>query len=135
MDPVTFLGVAVPILVALVALFLAVVLVRNRPFTKEVPVYRSSRLTGGNRFWPTQVAVFPTRVVRWTPRLFGNLEETIAVDQVASVSVDAGMLFSKVLIETTGGSQPIVCHGHWKKDAIAIRAAISAAQDTRRGTA
>ena len=133
MDPVTFGAVAIPVAIALAALALAVVLWRGRPFTKEVPVYRSSRLTAGNRLFPTQVAIFPTRVVRWTPRLLGHSEETISVAQVASVKIEAGTLFADVLIETTGGSQPIVCHGHWKKDANAMRDGISAATDAVRG--
>jgi hypothetical protein len=56
---------------------------RNRPFTRDVPAFRASRWTKGNRIWPTQVAVFRNRVVRYTPRLFGHFEETIGIDQVA----------------------------------------------------
>jgi hypothetical protein len=77
------------------------------------------------------VAVFPNRVVRWTPRLFGHFEETIATDQVASVSVDAGLVFGDVIIETTGGSQPIRCHGHRRRDAEEIRRRITEAQAGR----
>jgi hypothetical protein len=106
--------------------------VRNRSFTHEVPVFRASRWTKGNRAWPTQVAVFPNRVVRWTPRLFGHFEETIATDQVASVSVDAGLVFGDVIIETTGGSQPIRCHGHRRRDAEEIRRRITEAQAGQR---
>jgi hypothetical protein len=125
MEPVTLglLGLAL-----LVVLAGAAVVLRNRPFTTEVPVFRASRLTGGNRWWPTQVAVFPDRVVRYTPRLFGHFEETISTRQVASVSVDAGLFFGDVIIETTGGSQPIRCHGHRKRDAEEIRRRISAAE-------
>jgi hypothetical protein len=125
MEPVTLglLG-----LVGLVILGGGVVALRNRPFTTEVPVFRASRLTGGNRLWPTQVAVFPDRVVRYTPRLLGHFEETISAHQVASVSVDAGLFFGDVIIETTGGSQPIRCHGHRKRDAEEIRRRISAAE-------
>jgi hypothetical protein len=101
---------------------------RNRPFTKDVPVMRASRWTKGNHIWPTQVAVFPNRVVRYTPRLFGHFEETIGIDQVASVSVDSGLIFGDVIIETTGGSQPIRCHGHFKRDAEEIRRQITGAQ-------
>jgi hypothetical protein len=101
---------------------------RNRSFTKEVPVFRASRWTRGNRIWPTQVAVFTNRVVRWSPRLFGHFEETIATEQVASVSVDAGLVFGDVIIETTGGSQPIRCHGHRRRDAEEIRHRITEAQ-------
>jgi hypothetical protein len=101
---------------------------RNRPFTKDVPVFRASRWTKGNRVWPTQVAVLPNGVVRYTPRLFGHFEETIGIDQVASVSVDSGLIFGDVIIETTGGSQPIRCHGHYRRDAEEIRRQITEAQ-------
>ena len=130
MDPLT-IGVAAA--VGLLLLTWVVVAMRNRSFTREVPVFRASRWTQGNRLYPTQVAVFPTRVVRYTPRLFGHFEETIAMDQVASVSVDSGLMLGEVIIETTGGSQPIRCHGHWKKDAEEIRQRISDAQSQRAG--
>jgi hypothetical protein len=109
-------------------------LVRNRSFTKDVPVFRASRWTKGNRIWPTQVAVFPNRVVRYTPRLFGHFEETIGIDQVASVSVDSSLIFGDVIIETTGGSQPIRCHGHRRGDAEEIRRLITDAQAGPRKT-
>jgi hypothetical protein len=101
---------------------------RNRPFTKDIPVFRASRWTKGNHVWRTQVAVFPNRVVRYTPRLFGHFEETIGIDQVASVSVDSSLIFGDVIIETTGGSQPIRCHGHRKGEAEEIRRLITQAQ-------
>ena len=123
MEPITLIVAAV---VGLGLLSWAVNLSRNRPFTRDVPVFRASRWTKGNRIWPTQVAVFPDRVVRYTPRLFGHFEETIGIDQVASVSVDSGLLFGDVIIETTGGSQPIRCHGHRKGDAEEIRRQITA---------
>jgi hypothetical protein len=125
MEPVT-LGIAAVVVIAVVCG--AVVHVRNLPFTREAAVFRASRWAQGSRLWPTQVAVFPSRVVRYTPRLLGHFEETIAISQVASVSVDAGVLFSDVIIETTGGSQPIRCHGHRKRDAEEIRRLINEAQ-------
>jgi hypothetical protein len=114
--------------VGLVLFCWATNLVRNRSFTKDVPVFRASRWTKGNRIWPTQVAVFPNRVVRYTPRLFGHFEETIGIEQVASVSVDSGLIFGDVIIETTGGSQPIRCHGHRRGDAEEIRRQITEAR-------
>ena len=125
MEPITLTVAAV---VGLGLLCWAVNLGRNRAFTKDVPVFRASRWTKGNRIWPTQVAVFPQRVVRYTPRLFGHFEETIGIDQVASVSVDSSLIFGDVIIETTGGSQPIRCHGHRKHDAEEIRRRITEAQ-------
>jgi hypothetical protein len=127
-EPIALTVVAV---VGLAVLLCAVNLGRNRSFTKEVTVFRASRWTQGNRIWPTQVAVFANRVVRFTPRLFGHFEETIAIDQVASVSVDSRLLFGDVVIETTGGSQPIRCHGHRRRDAEEIRRLITAAQTAR----
>jgi hypothetical protein len=124
-DPITL---AVAALAGLVLLGWAVNLGRNRPFTKDVPVFRASRWTKGNRIWPTQVAVFPSRVVRYTPRLFGHFEETIGIDQVASVSIDSGLIFGDVIIETTGGSQSLRCHGHRRGDAEEIRRRITEAQ-------
>jgi hypothetical protein len=103
----------------------------SRPFTKDAPVFASSRWTSGNRLLPTQIAVFPDRVVRYTPKWIGHEEQTISIDQIASVRISAGMLFADVIIETTGGSQPIVCHGHWKGDAEGIRNRISDAQAAR----
>ncbi len=125
MDPITL---AIAAVVGLGVLCWVFNYGRNRPFTKDVKVFRASRWTKGNRIWPTQVAVFPNRVVRYTPRLFGHFEETIGIDQVASVSVDSNLVFGDVIIETTGGSQPIRCHGHRKRDAEEIRRQITAAQ-------
>jgi hypothetical protein len=124
-EPIT---VAVAAVAGLGALSWAVNYGRNRPFTKDVPVFRASRWTKGNHIWPTQVAVFPNRVERYTPRLLGHFDEVIGINQVASVSVDASLIFGDVIIETTGGSQPIRCHGHRRGDAEAIRREITEAQ-------
>ena len=128
MEPISLSILIIAVVVGIGILVWGVNHGRNRPFTKDVPVMRASRWTKGNRIWPTQVAVFPNRVVRYTPQLFGHFEQTIGIDQVASVSVDSGLLFGDVIIETTGGSQPIRCHGHYKRDAEEIRRQITAAQ-------
>jgi hypothetical protein len=125
MEPITLTLAA---LVGLGTIGVLLIGARNRPFTREGPVFRASRWTKGNRLWPTQVAVLPGRVVRYTPRFLGHFEETITTNQVASVSVDARLLFADVIIETTGGSQPIRCHGHRKRDAEEIRRLITEAQ-------
>jgi hypothetical protein len=124
----TIAGITVAVLVLV---WVGFVFLSGRPFTKEVPVFTASRFTSGNHIFPTQVAVYPTKVVRYTPEFFGHEEQTISVDQIASVQIKAGMMFADVIIETTGGSQPIVCHGHWKGDAEGIRERISEAQAAR----
>ena len=125
------LKVALIIVAALAVLWGGFVFMSSRPFTKDAPVFAASRWTSGNRLFPTQIAVYTDRVARYTPKWIGHEEQTISIDQIASVRVSAGFLFADVIIETTGGSQPIVCHGHWKSDAEGIREKISEAQAAR----
>jgi hypothetical protein len=87
-------------------------------------VFRASRLSAGNHLFPTQILVTPTSVVQYTPRWIGTREETIHMAHIASVKVETGLLLSNVVIETSGGSDPILCHGHRKRDAAAMKALI-----------
>jgi hypothetical protein len=84
-------------------------------------VFRASRLSRGNRLFPTQVAITPTSVVQYTPRWIGKQEQTIHMAHVSSVNIDTGIILSDVLIETSGGSDPIACHGHRKRDAVRMK--------------
>jgi hypothetical protein len=110
------------IVAALVVLAVIVwwILQRNRTFMPG-DVFRASRVSRGNRLFPTQVAITPTSVVQYKPRWFGKQEQTIHLAHVASVNIDTGVLLSNVLIETSGGSDPIACHGHRKADAIRMK--------------
>ena len=83
--------------------------------------FSASRLTQGNRIFPTRIEVSPDRVARIKPRLVGSTEESIAIPNVASVQISTGLLFSDIRIDSTGGSNPIVSHGHTKGDARRIR--------------
>ena len=84
-------------------------------------VFRASRLSSGNHLFPTQVLITPTSVVQYTPRWIGRQEQTIHMAHVASVGIETGVILSNVLIETSGGSDPIVCHGHRKGDARSMK--------------
>ena len=67
------------------------------------------------------------------PRLIGSAEESISISQVASVSIQTGLIWSTIQIDSTRGSDPIMSHGHWKKDARRIRDLIERfEQDARR---
>src|SRR5919198_608607 len=92
------------------------VLRKSRPFTAG-DVFRASRFSEGNHLFPTQVAITPTSVVQYTPRWIGRQEESIHMAHVSSVKVDTHLILSDVFIETSGGSDPIKCHGHRKRDA------------------
>ena len=93
---------------------------KGRPFTSG-DVFRASRISRGNRLFPTQVAISPTSVVQHKPRWIGKEEETIHMAHISSVKIDTGLMLSNVLIETSGGSDPIACHGHRKGDAIRMK--------------
>ena len=93
---------------------------KGRPFMTG-DVFRASRLSAGNHLFPTQVAITPTSVVHFTPQWIGKLEQSIHIAHVASVSIDTHLLFSDVFIETSGGTDPITCHGHHKRDAVRMK--------------
>ena len=108
---------------AIVIVLLIVVWRKGRPFATG-DVFRASRLSAGNRLFPTQVLISPTSVVHYTPEWFGRLEHSMHMAHVASVRIDTNLMFSDVYIETTGGASPIRCHGHKKTDAIRMKALI-----------
>jgi len=84
-------------------------------------VFRASRLSRGNLFFPTQVAVTPTSVVHYTPELAGGREHSMHIAHIASVLIDRNLMFSDVLIESSGGTSPVRCHGHSKADAVEMK--------------
>jgi len=83
--------------------------------------FAASRWTQGNFLFPTRLVVSPLRVSRVKSRLFGSNDESIAISKVASVHISTGMLWSEIRIESTGGTDPIISHGHRKEDAQRIR--------------
>jgi len=117
-------------LAALAGLVLLVSLAKNR---RRHPgdVFVASRLSRGNRIFPTQVAVTPTSVIQFKPQWLGRQEHSIHISHVASVSIDTGLLLSDVIIETSGGSEPIRCHGHRKGDATRMKQLIEQYQTQR----
>lgn len=114
---------AIVAVVALVALAGLWIWRKGRPIGPG-DVFRASRLGSGNRLFPTQVLITPTSVVQYTPQWIGKIEETIHMAHVASVKIDTGLLLSSVMIETSGGTHPIACHGHWKGDAVKMKGLI-----------
>jgi hypothetical protein len=84
-------------------------------------VFRASRLSRGNLWFPTQVGITPTSIVHFTPELVGGREQSIHMAHVASVLVDRNLFFSDIMIESSGGEEPVRCHGHRKRDAVEIK--------------
>lgn len=100
--------------------------------TPSDQTFSASRLTAGNLWFPTRIVVSPLRVSRVKRRLFSRSEESISISQVASVKISTGILWSDILIESTGGTDPIASHGHRKADAVRIRDLIEGFQAARR---
>ncbi len=120
MDPVT-LGLAAALAAgALLLLFVFVVLRKGRALQGD-HVFRASRLSRGNRLFPTQVMISPASVTHFTPQWIGKLEKSIHIAHVASINIDTNLIFSNVVIETTGGHHPVVCHGHTRGDAVKMK--------------
>jgi hypothetical protein len=94
--------------------------------------FSASRWTKGNFWFPTRIVVGPLRVSRVKKRLFGSNEESISISQVASVKISTGVFWSDILIESTGGTDPIASHGHRKADALRIRDLVEGFQAARR---
>jgi len=94
--------------------------------------FSASRWTRGNLWFPTRIVVSPLRVSRVKRRLFGSSEESISISQVASVKISTGIIWSDIVIESSGGTDPITSHGHRKADAVRIRDLVEGFQAARR---
>jgi hypothetical protein len=88
----------------------------------------ASRWTHGNHLFPVVIEVTETAVVRRKRSWFSKNEMSIHLQRVASVHVQTGLFWSDVLIESTGGTDPIASHGHRKADARRIKTLIEDAQ-------
>lgn len=94
--------------------------------------FTASRWTRGNLWFPTRIVVSPLHISRVKRRLFGRSEESISISQVASVKISTGIFWSDIVIESTGGTDPITSHGHRKADAVRIRELVEGYQAARR---
>lgn len=94
----------------------------------EREYFKASRWTSGNHFFPTVLMVSPTAVTRYKPSWFGSDEITINISKIASVHVANGPLFASILIESTGGTDPLRSTGHLLEDGVRIKELIERAQ-------
>ena len=91
--------------------------------------FQASRLTRGNRLFPTVIEVSDNAVTRRKRSWFSRDEISVSIAKVASVHIKTGMLWSEVLIESSGGSDPLASHGHSKGDARRIKELIEQHQE------
>jgi hypothetical protein len=93
-------------------------------------VFRASRLSRGNRIFPGQVVITEASITHLHPQWIGKVEESIHISHVSSIRIDTNLLFSDVFIESSGGQNPISCHGHSKREAIEIKKLVEQFQST-----
>ena len=104
----------------------------NAMDSSPAETFAASRWTRGNFFFPTRIVVSPQRVIRTKSRLFGSNEESIPISKVASVHISTGVFWAEIVIQSTGGTDPITSHGHRKADAQRIRDLIETYQSQAR---
>lgn len=83
--------------------------------------FQASRLTRGNFLFPTIIEVSDKAVLRRKRSWFSRDEISISIFKVASVHIKTGIIWSNILIESTGGTDPLMSHGHRKGDAQRIK--------------
>ena len=91
-------------------------------------VFQASRWTKGNFLFPTVIEVSDKAVTRRKRSWFSQDEMSITISKVASVHIKTGMIWSNILIESSGGSDPMASHGHTKSDAQRIKELVENAQ-------
>ena len=98
-------------------------------------VFKASRWTKGNHLFRTVVEVGDQSVIRRKRSWLSVNEMSIHLSRVASVRIETGLLFADILIESTGGSDPLVSHGHFKGDARRIKELVEQGQSRLMGQA
>ena len=110
--------------IVVIVLLLVGVWIWRKSRTLTLPnsrVFRASRWSRGNRLFPAQVVITPASLTLYHPQWIGKLEESIHMAHISSIKIDTGIMFSDVLVETSGGHNPVVCHGHTKNDAVGMK--------------
>ena len=90
--------------------------------------FKASRLTRGNFLFPTVIEVTDQAVIRHKRSWFSKDEISISISKVASVHIKTGIIWADILIESSGGTDPLASHGHRKRDARRIRELVETAQ-------
>ncbi len=84
-------------------------------------IFQASRWTKGNLIFPTFIEVSDKAVTRRKRSWFSRDEISVSISKVASVHIKTGVFWSDILIESSGGSDPLASHGHKKTDAVRIK--------------
>ena len=91
-------------------------------------IFKASRWTRGNFLFPTEIEVSEKAISRSKRSCLGRDQMSISISKVASVHIKTGIFWSNIIIESSGGTDPLASHGHKKADAIRIKELIEAYQ-------
>ena len=86
--------------------------------------FKASRWTKGNFLFPTTIQVTDKAIIRRKSSWFSRDEISVSISKVASVHIKTGMFWADILIESSGGTDPLTSHGHRKADVEHIKALI-----------
>src|SRR5438477_10419616 len=92
--------------------------------------FQASRWTQGNLLFPTIIEVSDRAIVRRKRSWFSVDEISISIKKVASVHIKTGLIWSEILVESSGGTDPLRSHGHTKADAQRIKTLVEEYQTT-----
>ena len=95
--------------------------------------FSASRWTRGNHLFRSVIEVTDQAGIRHKRSWFSKDEISISITKVASVHIKTGLIWSDILIESSGGTDPLASHGHTKADAQRIRALVEEAQGSVNG--
>lgn len=83
--------------------------------------FTASRLTSGNKMFPSVIIIDEIGVTIKIPSLFSGSEKTIPFSRISSVNIDCPFIgFSTIIIETTGEGA-ISAHGFTKKEVLRMK--------------
>src|SRR5215469_5793116 len=91
-------------------------------------IFKASRWTKGNFLFPTYIEVSDKAITRHKRSWFSRDEISISISKVASVHIRTGVFWSDILIESSGGSDPLASHGHQKTEAKRIKELVESHQ-------
>jgi hypothetical protein len=87
----------------------------------ETELFKASRWTRGNHLFPTHIEISNRAIIRRKRSWMSCDEISISLQKVASIRIKTGLIWSEILVESTGGTDPLTSHGHTKSDARRIK--------------
>lgn len=82
--------------------------------------FKASHITSGNMLFPDKLEIDDEKVTFYKAKLIGHESTVIQRSAIGSVSLDAGLLFADIIIETKGG-QRTIANGFTRSDAKRIQ--------------